>query len=178
MPHTPICFLCGVPFTAARIRTTHELGPLAWGYGGASYVGRLPSSTGPILSPCDSNSGCRMHLRQDPPYGNFSHGYEHIAGAGCISNEGYSGHRISFEEMRRCREVQFLIRKGSHWEPEEYDEDFELRSDYMLTGIGNGNHLRSRFSHVEGLEPVKHGIGNVELRSAPLYVVSDSRFQK
>lgn len=36
---------------------------------------------------------------------------EHIAGPGCINTYGYSGHRISIEEMRTCTTVQCLVPK-------------------------------------------------------------------
>lgn len=39
--------------------------------------------------------------------------YEHIASTSCVSKRGYNGNNISFEEMRACTTVQFLIPRTS-----------------------------------------------------------------
>ncbi|MCJ1421091.1 hypothetical protein MMC32_007453 [Xylographa parallela] len=61
---------------------------------------------------------------------------EHISGPGCISRSGYSGQRISLEEMKGCRAIQCLVQKETDWQPQPDDQDFELESDYFLTGVG------------------------------------------
>ena len=60
---------------------------------------------------------------------------EHIAGPHCAHPGGYSGHRISVEEMDGCSRVQCLVPKDDSWRPEPDDQDFELRGRCFLSGI-------------------------------------------
>lgn len=61
--------------------------------------------------------------------------YEHIAGPGCLSTEGFSGHRISIQEMRGSNAAQCLIKKGRSWRPEADDCEFERNTRVLLTGL-------------------------------------------
>lgn len=82
-------------------------------------------------------------------------GWEHLAGPGCSHFEGYSGSRITAEEMTGCTTVQWLVYKTPTWEPDVNDQIFELRSQYFLTGLStrmpSGDDVESPFV------PVRHG---------------------
>jgi len=83
--------------------------------------------------------------------------WEHIAGPGCLSQGGYSGHQISVQEMDGCRAIQCLVSKGMvpNWKPEQDDQDFEIETGYFLTGVGDGSSTHVEFSRAY---PVRHGI--------------------
>ena len=55
---------------------------------------------------------------------------EHLAGPSCTCIRGYSGYRISVNEMKECRAVQVLLpKKPSRWKSEPADQDFELEGE-------------------------------------------------
>jgi hypothetical protein len=66
---------------------------------------------------------------------------EHIAGPGCVLESGYSGHRISLEEIKGCREILALVKKEEGWQVEEDDQELERdeKGKYFLSGIGEGS---------------------------------------
>ena len=155
-----VCQLCGVSFAIARLRRIDEPPEAAWDYAGSDYV----EEDGELTELCGESSGCQLLPRDDVP----ALAGEHIAGLGCISNRGYSGQRISIGEISGCRAVQCLIKKEAEWQPEEDDQDFELESDYFLSGFGNGS------PDVEPLEitmSVRHGVDSVYISNC-LYGVS------
>lgn len=78
-----------------------------------------------------------------------------MAGPGCIRKLGYSGYQISVEEMKGCRAVQCLMKKGSGWRAEADDQDFELESNYFLTGLGDGSPDESPLMDII---PARHGV--------------------
>lgn len=80
--------------------------------------------------------------------------YEHIAGPGCLSTEGFSGHRISIQEMRGCNAAQCLIKKGRSWRPEADDSEFERDTRSLLTGLDQGVPSMSRDLR---FWPARHG---------------------
>ena len=86
---------------------------------------------------------------------------EHIAGPGCVHRGGYHGHAISLQEMRGCNTFQFLLWKGniSFTDSDNDDEEFELRSDYHLTGLGD--FMPSRDDTAPYVDPVRHGANQV-----------------
>lgn len=99
---------------------------------------------------------------------------EHIAGPGCTCTAGYSGHRISVEEMkvstrehRSSATVTYLaqdikscialLKKPPKWKPEEGDEDFEKEAfSCFLTGISR--HV-SEFD-MDDIHPARHGVNS------------------
>lgn len=90
------------------------------------------------------------HVRQ-------GHEVEHIAGPRCRYRSGYSGHRISVEEMRGCQVAQCLVRKPKGWkfEPLEDDENFEKEGGFFLSGLTD--HMPSRDSSSPHVQPPRHG---------------------
>lgn len=82
---------------------------------------------------------------------------EHIAGPGCSNRCGYSGHRISVQEMRGCQVSQCLVRKPKGWifEPLEDDEEFEKQGKFFLSGLSD--HMPSRDSSSPRVKPARHG---------------------
>ena len=91
---------------------------------------------------------------------------EHIAGPRCATYMGYSGHRISVEEMKGCRAIQFLVKKTSNWETEDDDQQFEIESDYFLTGTVNGLPHETPLD----LSPTRHGIDSISYENIVYYV--------
>ncbi len=160
-----VCQLCGVSFAIARLRRIDEPPEAAWDYTGSGYVDEDGELTEPEL--CGESSGCQRLPRDDMPETGERTG-EHIAGFGCISNRGYSGQRISLGEMTGCRAVQCLIKKEAEWQPEPGDQDFELESDYFLSGFGNGS---PDVAPLENIMPVRHGVDSVYISNC-LYGVS------
>lgn len=148
-----LCELCGVSFAIARLRALHEPRRAAWSYAGHGFVEELVSDE--VTEEeyiCGISSGC--HLKW---HGN-SDTYEHIAGTGCSSTQGYSGHRILLEEMEGCRAIQCLVTNKTPdypYESEEDDEDFERETAYFLTGIGDGSPDEAPLVHIQ---PPRHGV--------------------
>ena len=138
-----VCQLCGVSFAIARLRRADEPEQAAWAYYGDDFV--KTTEDRPI---CVEGSGCTALSHDD----SFE---EHVAGPGCICQEGYSGHQISLAEMKGSRTVQCLVRKTSGWMPEDGDQDFEAEGDYFLTGVGDGS---SDQHELINFEPARHGV--------------------
>lgn len=146
--HETLCQLCGVSFAIARLRRADEPEEAAWSYDGPGFVDVEDEFNGV----CGEGSGCTVSDREGNRPG------EHLAGPGCVSGNGYSGHRVSFVEMKGCRAIQCLVKKDADWILEEDDLDFELEGDYFLTGIGDGS---SDVAPLEDIEPVRHGISSI-----------------
>jgi hypothetical protein len=83
---------------------------------------------------------------------------EHVAGPGCSSGQGYNGYMISVEEMKGCRVVQCLAEKDEDWKPEEDDEEFEIESNYFLTGLGEGSPDEAP---LDNISPPRHGVSDI-----------------
>lgn len=146
------CQLCGVSFAIARLGRADEPEEPAWDYTGSSFVG---AEFGEFDGVCGELAGCTR------PNSEYNRAGEHIAGPGCISEDGYSGHRISLAEMKGCRAVQCLVKKGAegtNWIPEDDDQDFEIEGDYFLTGTGDGS---PDGEPLENIEPVRHGFSEI-----------------
>jgi hypothetical protein len=120
----------------------------AWDYSGA---GSFVEQDEDINGRCGPFSGCQVWDREDGRK-------EHIAGPNCVDGRGYSGHRISLEEMNGCRAVQCLLLKKIDWKPEPSDQDFELNSKVFLTGIGDGS---PDLAPLTSLSPVRHVSANL-----------------
>lgn len=142
-----MCQLCGVTFAIARLRRADEPEQAAWIYYGSDFI-----TAGDDCSPlCGEGSGCTISDNHD-------RAEEHLAGPGCVCDNGYSGHRISLAEMKGCRAVQCLVKKEPGWMPEDGDQDFEIEGDYFLTGIGDGSPDESA---LEDIQPVRHGVDSI-----------------
>lgn len=90
---------------------------------------------------------------------------EHIAGPNCVSTQGYSGHRISYDEQKDCTALMCLIDKTEDWKPESEDEDFELKSKRCyISGISKGP--PDEFDIID-LEPVRHGVKDIMITNEP-----------
>jgi hypothetical protein len=63
--------------------------------------------------------------------------YEHIASPGCNYHVGYQGHRITAQEMRGCKTVQYLVPKGDSWQSEVDDLEFERDGRHFLSGLSD-----------------------------------------
>lgn len=149
------CQLCGVSFAIARLRRADEPPEAAWSRYGDEYVTWGDFFAGPgSYDPCES-SGCQRsetHTGDDEQH-------EHIAGPGCMGVYEYNGHRISLEEMRGSRAARGLAKKTSDWNSEQDDQDFEIGSNYFLTGINQSS--SSPEWPLENLQPIRHGISKI-----------------
>jgi hypothetical protein len=86
-------------------------------------------------------------------------GLEHLAGPDCICTEGYSGWRVSVEEMQFVRRVQCLHPKTAEdWVDEEDDEEFETTAECcFLTGVAD---VGTDEFNVNDLEPERHDVSS------------------
>ena len=137
------CHICGVNFAIARHRRFNEPQDAAWDVSGSGYI---VNDDGNMMMGGIVSCGKQCQTRDMK---------EHITGRDCRSTEGYSGHRISVEEMKGCRDIQALVKKESDWTPEPDDQDFEFESDYFLTGISDRT-LASRSLLID-IKPIRHG---------------------
>ena len=158
-----VCQLCGVSFAIARIRTAYEPPEAAWDYTGGNFVDHFEHG---IDYECGPDAGC-TRLEREHEYLHT----EHIAGPGCIAHGGYNAYRISVKEMKGCRAVKCLAMKDKYWQPEHDDQDFELESDYFLTGPGERSPDEGP---LENIKPVRHGIEEIYLNN----IVSDCEIIK
>lgn len=147
-----ICQICGVSFAITRIRRADESEDAAWDYTGSDFV-EEDFEHGDSTKQCSNATGCEL----------LEGTFEHIAGPRCISTSGYSGWRISVEEMQGCRAVQALILKDAEWTPEPDDQDFELEGGYFLSGVGDGSPDEAP---LEDLKAVRHGADSVWISDA------------
>jgi hypothetical protein len=86
--------------------------------------------------------------------------FEHLAGPGCTFTHGYTGFNISAEEMRGCNTAQCLVRKMPDWEPSPTDREFEVSSNYFLSGLSG--YLNSRDMLGSDHIPERHGVSELE----------------
>lgn len=84
-----MCQLCGVTFAIARYRRTDEPFEAAWAYYGTDFNN--------IDDSADFEKNC-PDCEAVPRLGNNE--LEHVAGKSCKGTRGYSGWRISMEEMK------------------------------------------------------------------------------
>ncbi|KAL2061910.1 hypothetical protein VTL71DRAFT_7288 [Oculimacula yallundae] len=139
-----LCQLCGVAFSIARIRAAHEPYESAWTYHGSGFVDAMEI--------CEGDSGCQYFEREN------ENELEHVAGPGCYALRGYSGYRVSVEDMAGCRSPQCLLRKDENWEQEDDDQEFEKTSNYYLTGLSD---MPPDEGWATELKPVRHGLEEV-----------------
>ncbi|KAI9702960.1 MAG: hypothetical protein M1836_008174 [Candelina mexicana] len=101
-----------------------------------------------------SISGC--YIQERP--GETGPGLEHAAGPGCASGRGYSGYRITMEEMVGCRAVQCLVKKEKGWREQKKNENWKMKGGYLLTGVEDGSPDEAP---LEGIKPVRHGVDSI-----------------
>ncbi|KAK5107812.1 hypothetical protein LTR62_000626 [Meristemomyces frigidus] len=133
-----VCQICGVPFNIGR---EPELS--AWRDYHYDYITEEDTDC--------KDDGCSNVLRH--PGADEA---EHLAGPECTSTSGYSGWRISVEEIQDRNRCLCLAQKKEDWKPEIDDHAFEIESEYCyLTGISSTG--VSDFG-VENLTPARHGL--------------------
>lgn len=54
--------------------------------------------------------------------------------------------------------MQVLVKKREGWEPEDDDEDFEIKSEYFWTGVGDGS---PDYVPLEDIKPGRHGVDRI-----------------
>ncbi|KAL2842925.1 hypothetical protein BJY01DRAFT_216253 [Aspergillus pseudoustus] len=89
---------------------------------------------------------------------------EHIPSSTCRQAQAYAGANISMIEMRGCRTAQFLVHKSStkkgKWKPDGFNEDWELKEDWFLSGIADG--MESRDCGYPTVWPARGGVAVVQ----------------
>ena len=93
--------------------------------------------------------------------------FEHVAGPGCEHPHGYSGFEVTAEQMRGCTTLQCLVRKTPDWKSELDDQEFELSSDYFLSGLSD--FMPSRDEGRPKFTPARHGAKYLMPDTAFLY---------
>ena len=91
-----MCQLCGVSFAVARNRRADAPLTAPWDYTGSRYGRDCLAQS--FRETCGYNCDCELLETE-------TSGHQHISSPECASDEGYSGHRISLEEMKGCRAV-------------------------------------------------------------------------
>ena len=147
------CQICGVSFAISRNRRADEPLSAGWDYSGSAYAGPAAGDLFDDTCGDGTGSGCKLVDREPREL-------QHLAGPGCASVTGYSGYRISIEEMQGCRAVQVLAKKEEGWQPEADDESFEVESQFFLTGIGDGS---PDSTALQGIRPARHGLSIVSI---------------
>lgn len=137
----------------------------------AAFYTDVPENSSPAKStspiPITQNPTSDWHARADEK--KKWEWCEHIAGPDCTSTGGYNGHRISLEEMRGCTSFQCLMEKRSDWQASEDDEDFEIESNYFLTGLGID--MPSRDENSPRVFPVRHGADEIQPEDWYIYAL-------
>lgn len=84
---------------------------------------------------------------------------EHIAGPDCRLTSGYSGHRITADEMHGCRTFQLLCPKPAGWTPNDQDEELEKdpSSQHYLSGLTDNFDSKHAWNNI--FVPLRHGQG-------------------
>ena len=142
------CQICGVSFAIARNRRVDEP------YSAASdHTGSADAAEDFISETCGDGFGSSCKILDDG-----RHGFQHLAGPGCASIDGYSGYRISVEEMQGSRAVQALAKKREGWQPEADDESFEVESQFFLTGVGDKS---PDSGPLDEIRPARHGVSSI-----------------
>ena len=149
-----VCQLCGVSFEMARCRRpssppSHAIGdPFVIHY----------NSAGSGEQRTQGRAGCGARPRS-PIFTSAGPTFEHVAGPGCSHSRGYGGFAIAFEEMKGCRNVQFLRPKSEGlWREEAEDAEWEREGGYFLTGVGEGDPGSGTGVR---LSPVRRGVAEV-----------------
>ncbi|KAM0413135.1 hypothetical protein ACHAPD_008218 [Fusarium lateritium] len=95
---------------------------------------------------------------------------EHIASPSCQSLRGINGHRLSFRQMKNCRNVRFLMPKPQNFRVGVDERLMEKDSFFCLSGESNGSNVIEDYYSVgwKSFSPSRHGcrelrIGRVDL---------------
>ncbi|XEV03491.1 hypothetical protein FSHL1_008778 [Fusarium sambucinum] len=162
-PEVP-CRICGVSFNIGRYRTEQE--PSGEGLpadpyecpdkGGCYFVkGDLPPNEQIKYSPSEVRESEMIERMLDNDH------FEHVAGPTCRQIDGYNGHRISAEEMKGCKTFQCLMYKSQDWQQQSDDQDFEVKGNYFLTGLGD--EMNSRNTNWPYVFPARHGTTSLQV---------------
>ncbi|KAI5361115.1 Putative F-box domain-containing protein [Septoria linicola] len=85
--------------------------------------------------------------------------FEHIAGPGCKSYNGYSAYLISSEEMQGCTTFQCLVHKSTSWQPAADDEDFERDPQFPMFLSGLCDYMPDREDgFINTMYPMRHNM--------------------
>ncbi|CAJ2505972.1 Uu.00g001020.m01.CDS01 [Anthostomella pinea] len=151
--HEQHCQICGISFNIGRIRRQGEPESAAWQYYHDDFITLGDVEDDPLDEGCSNVPRVPGTTDMDL--------IEHIAGPNCTCTLGYSGWRITAEEMQERLQCQCLAPKQEGWQPEPGDEEFEIEAQHCwLTGISKQGTIEFE---VEGLEPVRHGLGSTEI---------------
>ncbi|KAI6903467.1 hypothetical protein KC318_g6973 [Hortaea werneckii] len=164
------CQLCGISFNAGRIRRPDEPPDAAWGFYGYNFVAEPDAQASCRSRSCQWRDksdaggdayGILGNDDDDETFGELEY-REHLAGPECTCTEGYTGYRISVQEMQHVISCQCLAEKRDGWGAEPGDRDFELEAEHcFLTGISKSGAM----DVITGLEPVRHGVSQTRIEN-------------
>ncbi|KAI7282514.1 hypothetical protein KC343_g1476 [Hortaea werneckii] len=149
-----VCQLCGVSFNVPRIRRPDEDDDAAWGGRGYAFVTQQNAEFDCQSLSCEED--VRDHRLQDGEYEDRNledvmlgvESYceleytEHLAGPACTSTAGYTGYKISVQEMQHVISCPCLAEKRDGW----------TRGGVYQSGI-------------KGLAPVRHGVSKTDIEN-------------
>ncbi|PQE32796.1 F-box-like domain-containing protein [Rutstroemia sp. NJR-2017a WRK4] len=124
------CQICAVSFNLARVRTKCESREAGWELENGLYYNYMGDPAGVLCSNMPEQSGCKNVPVEG---GGAFPEEEHIAGPGCVYTGGYSGYRITPEDMKNMRLTRYIIPKPKNTVDEEDAPDYEKCSDYFIT---------------------------------------------
>ncbi|RGP76878.1 hypothetical protein FLONG3_4961 [Fusarium longipes] len=155
------CSICGVSFNINRYRTDKE--PPSAALGEPQFLN---------AEDCTDENGCYFVQRSESsipladqvkyPPSEIENSdipedeWEHIPGLNCSEHGAYNGHRISIAAMKGCNTFQCLVRKPKDWKPQPDDEEFEVKGECFLSGLGDD--MPSRDVDWPTVFPGRHGI--------------------
>ncbi|KAK5720216.1 hypothetical protein LTR15_007489 [Elasticomyces elasticus] len=149
------CQLCGVGFNVARIRKADEPENAAWHYYGTDFITDVDTAE------CEAE-GCTNIPRTEHPDPGVSAEAEHIAGPNCKSTQGYSGWRITVEEMGDILRCLCIAAKPEDWQPEIGDKDYEIDATYCF--VAGVSKCPDEFEAGE-LTPTRHGLSDTMINN-------------
>lgn len=91
------CQICAVSFNLARVRTKCETQEAGWEKSNGLYYNDMGDPGSVLCSNMPEQSGCENVPVEG---GGAFPEEEHIAGLGCVYTGGYSGYRITPEDMK------------------------------------------------------------------------------
>ncbi|KAG8671981.1 hypothetical protein FPOAC2_05346 [Fusarium poae] len=158
------CRLCGVSFNVYRYRTEQEP-PSSIGIGLCADPEECPDQGGCYfvqqdLPPDEQIKYTPSHVRESNML-DTDHLLEHIAGPNCNQTIAYNGHRISAEDMKGCNTFQCLVYKPEDWQPQSDDQEFEVKGNYFLSGLGDD--MPSQNTNWPGIFPARHGTVSLQV---------------
>ncbi|PQE07219.1 F-box-like domain-containing protein [Rutstroemia sp. NJR-2017a BVV2] len=146
--------VASLSFNLARVRTKCETQEAGWERSNGLYYNDMEDPASVLCSNMPEQSGCENVPVEG---GGAFPEEEHIAGPGCVYTGGYSGYRITPEDMKNMRLTRYIIPKPKNTVDEEDAPDYEKCSDYFISdqSITTQDHFTAG-----RLPRVRYGVGH------------------